>query len=361
MIPLRTYTLAIGLLLICALVSGCFERPSHGVALVEVARSDRQWTGVAVSKTGRLFVNWPRWSDDVSVSVGEIMPDGRVVPFPDKAWNSPVPNTPASKRFVCVQSVYVDDQDALWILDPANPKFAGVVPSGPKLLKVNLATNKVERVFAFDATIAPKDSYLNDIRVDTARQVAYLTESGMGAIIVLDLATGKARRLLDNHPSTTSEDIVLTIEGKPWLPRGPKDRPRVHADGLALNADRTTLYYQALTARHLHRIETRFLRDESLSDEKLAAKVQTLSATGASDAIMFGPRGYLYLSAIEDDAVRRYTPEGKVETVVKHPKLAWPDSFAIGADGVIYVTTSQIHRAANPGEPYMIFKFTPPD
>ena len=29
--------------------------------LVEVARSDRQWTGVAVSKDGRIFVNYARW------------------------------------------------------------------------------------------------------------------------------------------------------------------------------------------------------------------------------------------------------------------------------------------------------------
>lgn len=29
--------------------------------LVEVAQSDRQWTGVAVSKEGRIFVNYPRW------------------------------------------------------------------------------------------------------------------------------------------------------------------------------------------------------------------------------------------------------------------------------------------------------------
>ena len=30
-------------------------------ALVEVARSDRQWTGIAVARDGRIFVNYPRW------------------------------------------------------------------------------------------------------------------------------------------------------------------------------------------------------------------------------------------------------------------------------------------------------------
>jgi hypothetical protein len=47
------------------------------------------------------------------------------------------------------------------------------------------------------------------------RQVAYLTDSGAGAIVVVDLAAGTGRRLLAGHPSTRSEEITLTIGGKP--------------------------------------------------------------------------------------------------------------------------------------------------
>src|SRR5690349_6237652 len=53
----------------------------------KVASFPHQVTGVAVSKDGRIFVNFPRWTEDTAVSVGEVK-NGRVVPFPDAEWNA---------------------------------------------------------------------------------------------------------------------------------------------------------------------------------------------------------------------------------------------------------------------------------
>jgi hypothetical protein len=76
----------------------------------------RQITGVAVSRGGRLFVNLPYWSEPHTVSVAEVK-DGKLIPYPDEVWNQNLgdPGT----RFVCVQSIYVDDKDRLWVVDPA--------------------------------------------------------------------------------------------------------------------------------------------------------------------------------------------------------------------------------------------------
>src|SRR5688500_7164229 len=91
--------------------------------LQEVASfPNQQVTGVAVSKSGRVFVNFPNWSDDHTISVAEIV-GGKPKPFPNEQLNQPGPVT---SHFVCVQSVYVDDTDNLWILDPASPKMQGV-------------------------------------------------------------------------------------------------------------------------------------------------------------------------------------------------------------------------------------------
>jgi hypothetical protein len=54
-----------------------------------------------------------------------------------------------------VQSVVVDDQDALWVLDPASPKTEAVVEGGPKLVKIDLATNKVMQTITLDENVAP--------------------------------------------------------------------------------------------------------------------------------------------------------------------------------------------------------------
>ena len=93
--------------------------------LEEVATfANQQVTGVGVSqKSGRIFVNFPLWSDDHLLSVAEIV-NGQPHAFPDDEWNKP---GPAGDHFICVQSVVVDDQDNLWILDPAAPKMQEIV------------------------------------------------------------------------------------------------------------------------------------------------------------------------------------------------------------------------------------------
>ena len=54
--------------------------------LDRVANFDHQVTGVAATEDGRVFVNFPRWSEDAPVSVAEIK-DGKPVPYPDAEWN----------------------------------------------------------------------------------------------------------------------------------------------------------------------------------------------------------------------------------------------------------------------------------
>ena len=107
------------------------------VVLEQVAQSARQWTGIAVMPDGRIFVNFPRWSDDVPVSVGELLPDGSVRAFPNAEWNSGAPAP--ENRFVCVQSVVADREGYLWVLDSGNPKFCGSSPGRPETPQVRSA------------------------------------------------------------------------------------------------------------------------------------------------------------------------------------------------------------------------------
>ena len=184
-----------------------------GADLQEVASfPDQQVTGVGVSrKSGRIFVNFPYWSDQHSISVAEIV-NGQPKPFPNEEWNKP---GAAASHFVCVQSVVVDDQDNLWVLDPAAPKMQEIVKGGPKLVKIDLQANQVAQTIPFGEDIAPAKSYLNDVRIDTRSETAFITDSGKGAIIVVNLKNGNARRLLDGHPSTQPEkDFKLVVDGR---------------------------------------------------------------------------------------------------------------------------------------------------
>lgn len=313
--------------------------------LTEVALfPSQQVTGVGVSpRTGRAFVNFPYWSDPQGLSVGEITESGTLRPYPDEAWNAKEGDP--SKRFVCVQSVVVDDQEQLWVLDPASPKMEGVVPGGPKLVQIDLATNQVVWVIPFGPDIAPAKSYLNDVRIDSKAGKAYLTESGEGSLVVVDLKSGKARRLLLGDPSTAAEDTDLVVDGIRLVDPGTGATPRINADGIALDLKNQCLYFHALTGHTLYRVKLSDLNDESLPPAELAARVENLGRTPKPDGMLESPDGRVYLTAIEENGVSVFDPATRtVSPVVRDSRLQWPDTLSAGPDGTIFVTTSQIHR-----------------
>jgi|688.fasta_scaffold251216_2 sugar lactone lactonase YvrE len=331
---------------------------SKSAQLSVVGTSKRQWTGVAVAADRRVFVNYPRWSDNVPISVAQLLKDSSTLAYPDKTWNEWKQIHPAD-RFVCVQAVFADKQNNLWIVDAAAPNFKGPVKDGPKLVKVDLKTNKVARVYKFDETAAPQGSYLNDVRIDPKHKKAYLTDSGLGAIVVLDLDSGKATRRLYDHASTKAEDILITINGKPFSPQPDGKSRKIHSDGIALDPAHEYLYYQALTGRSLYRVPVKELMDSRVSEADLGKKVEMVTKSCVADGIEFGSDGNLYLTSIEDNSVKRWSPskKGELETVVKDDHLIWPDSLANALDGSMFVSSSQINLGTTPNLPYRLFKF----
>jgi sugar lactone lactonase YvrE len=322
------------------------EGPAMSVDLTLVAEFDHQVTGVAISETGRIFVNFPRWTEDSPISVAELV-DGQPRAYPDARWNewrnARKNELSAQDRFVCVQSVVCDGRGGLWVLDPAAPGQQQVVPGGPKLVRIDLATDQVTKVIAFDPALAPQGSYLNDVRFHPNGATAYITDSGAkGALLVIDLGTGETRRVLDGHPSTQPEkDVVVKTDGEPL--RRPDGRgAEFAADSLEVTPDGAFVVYQALTGRTVYRVPTEALDDPSLSADALGAQVETLASIGVSDGYWMDRQGRLYMSAVEDNAVRVREPSGEVVTLVQDERLRWPDSFAQHPDGAIHVTTSRI-------------------
>ena len=333
-----------------------------GPELTKVADFGHQVTGVTVSKDGRIFVSFPRWTEDSEVSVAELK-DGTLTPFPDAAWNAwrnaRKDEVSAKDHWVCVQSVVADPQGNVWVLDPAAPAMAAVVKDGPKLVEIDLKTNKPGRTIAFDESVAPQGSYLNDVRFSPDGKTAYLTDSGArGALVVVDLDSGRSRRVLDGDPSTQPDkSVTVTYDGKPL--RRPDGRGvEFAADGLALSPDGKTLYWQAIKGKTLHSIPTEALTGwltsavvpSGLADKSLSGKVETVGENGPADGLIIARRdGRMYVTAPEENAVkvRDLSAQGGTPTIlVQDARLRWPDTFAEGPDGTLYVPPSHIQDSA---------------
>jgi sugar lactone lactonase YvrE len=311
-------------------------------------------TGVSISHTGRIFVNFPKWGDEVPATVVELR-DGREVPFPDEQWNSPASDDDAG-AFVSVQSIVVDPADRLWVLDTGSPMFQPTKPGGPKLVRVDLDTDTVGQVITFPPTVALETTYLNDARFDLRRGeagVAFITDSadsGPNGIIVVDLASGESWRRLNDHPTTKAEQLTgyrPVVEGQPFLERAADGEAKpvtMGADGIAISADGARLYYCPLASRRWYSVPTEALLDRSLTDDQVGEQVvDEGDKGGGADGLETDDKSRLYLTNVEHNAVLRRLPDGTFETVAHDPRLLWPDTMSV-ADGYLYVTANQLHR-----------------
>jgi len=319
-----------------------------------------QLTGVAKENLGYMWVNYPRWSDTYRYGVVRVTGTDSREPFPDSIMNKWQPGQPGTNKWVCVQSVYVDDSSRLWVLDPAAPMMKNITGGGAKLVQMNKNTGAPIRTYSFNGVI-PDTAYMNDVRIDVQRNIAYLTESKGGGLVVLDLNSGKARRVLSNHYSVKSDTTFrFVIDGQELMKDG---KPvKIHSDGIALTPDGAWLYYKPLTDNKLYRIRTEDLRNASLSDTALGARVEDLGRFTTTDGMIFDKNGNLYLGDLQNYSIVRIDKNHRMTTLVRDQRLLWPDSYAI-ADGYLYITCSQIHKqpAYNNGvnkrtTPYTVYR-----
>ncbi len=312
-----------------------------------VAESDNQWTGIAISKNNRVFVNFPRWTDKTPVSVGEIV-NGKVIPYPNADWNNWDTKIIEQHKFICVQSVFIDELNVLWVLD-AGYELQTDSTKGAHLYAFNLLDNSLKKEYVFPANIITGKSYLNDLRIDNEKQVVYFTDSDVGGIVILDLRTNEIRRVLGNHFSTLTEVSKITIEGYE------RTHP-VHSDGIALDAPKKYLYYCSLMGKYIYRVSTNALLNKNLNDKSLGDFVQQFAETGANDGIIFDKKGNLYLSSLEKNAISVVDKKGVVKELVRNESIKWPDSFSFDNKGNLLFTISQIHLPKEKRGMYKIFR-----
>lgn len=346
-------------LMVCimAVLSSCatlLGQSQHSSKLQPVAAFGKSMAiGLSVNTNNRVFVSFPNYNGDGKYALAEVI-QGKLRAYPDLSWNKKYPvqenGIQDSSHFLRIQDLYCDSQDFLWVLDSKPAPAGDIFKSGTSkrkrgifaLIKINTTTNKVERVYDFP-DLNKSVSALNDVRVDPDKQVAYLSDPGQAALVILDLVTGRSRTVLSRSGFTLADKITLAYDGQKMVDQ--KGHPfSSNVNGIAMTHDGKYLYFKPINKENLFRIETRFLRDTALTEQELASKVEIAGRVGITHGLIADKAGNIYLTTSEGYSISYLTPEGQLKVLVKDKNLLWPDSMGIGRDGYLYISCSQLQR-----------------
>lgn len=308
--------------------------------LTPVFSSDLIVNGVATTPSGRTFLPVQPRAGTSDPQVAELR-DGKPVAYPDATWNGWKPGDGGENRFVGVNALRIGPDGALWVVDRGSPGIGKpAVPGGVKLVRIDIATNAVTRVYDL-AGVTTAISFVDDVRFHGPN--AYLTDAGQPGLIVLDLATGKVRRALDDHPSTVAQTRLMA-EGRELT--DPSGKPVViHADQLEVSPDGRWFYYQPSNGL-MSRIETRWLDDASLPPAALAGKVERFANTPSTGGTAIAADGTIFLSDTDRKRILKIDPAGGITTLIADPRLIWVDAMWIDDKGDLLLPASQLNRTA---------------
>lgn len=293
--------------------------------------------GVATTADGRRFaVVQPQQAGQPEVV--EIT-TGSARPYPDSRWNGWRDGQDGHAAFVGVNSLRVGPDGGLWAVDRGKPGIEGtLVAGGPKLVRIDPATDQVTRIYDL-SSVAQGESFVDDVRFNGGH--AYFTDAGRPGLIVLDLATGRARRVLDGHPSTVAAR-PLVAEGRALVDAAGKAIV-IHADQLEVSNDGRWLYYQPCSGP-MSRIETRYLDDPSLVEAALVSHVEPFADTPSTGGTAIDAAGTIYVSDTDRSRILAISPDGRISILLADPRLAWVDAMWISDDGKLWLPAAQLNR-----------------
>ncbi len=339
----RSLRFALGLGMCFSLASIAQEVDHDNDPLIEVGRFNGvQVRGVSVSEDGRLFVAAPRVRSGVPFSVAEVALDGSYKPYPDARWNR-WNGRPQAQQFTSVTSVKAMGR-SLFVLDSGNYRGWGVVGYA-RIYEFDLDTNTLKNSWGLPSEIAPKNSYLSDLAVDGVGQKIYVSDAGLGGIIVVSMRAQTAMRRLDGHFSTRSEDTSIVVGGRQLLESG---RPaRIHVSGLVISETEQALYFRATTSRRLYSVPLSVIGNSLVSEAEVATRIFDNGEVPAAEGMWADRLGNIYMADLENDAIVYLTPEGDLKTLIQDARVSWASSFTIEeSSGELIFAASRFHEAS---------------
>lgn len=160
-----------------------------------------------------IFSHHPFYAPDIRV--GKLTSPTTFEPFPNAEWNTP--RKDSDHYLDNVLGLRSDEDGVVWMIDMGFR--TGITP---KLVGWNTRTNSLERIYYMPRPITRDGSQPQDIVIDRKHGKFYIADEDIGpggdgsqaAIIVIDIKSGMARRVLE----VTPRQFLKTFRSR-WMAR----------------------------------------------------------------------------------------------------------------------------------------------
>ncbi|HEU4537435.1 MAG TPA: L-dopachrome tautomerase-related protein, partial [Polyangiaceae bacterium] len=246
----------------------------------------------------------------------------------------------------------------------------------PKLVAWNTRANRADRVIelAPEATLA--ESQHNDFVVDLEHGAIVIADEAIGegsggvgdkaALVVVDLAGGSSRRLLQGHVSV--RPVREPIRWDAGRPTAGSLGLYVGVDGIALDHRHEWLYFAPLNGHTMYRVRMADLLNAALTPAQLGEKVEAYADKPFNGGLSIDAADNLYLTEVGERAVGVIPPDTRrYRRLVSDPGMSWPDGVTYNRDGYMYTGAAQLERSgalqadhvAKNKAPYLVYRFKP--
>ncbi|WP_395373972.1 L-dopachrome tautomerase-related protein [Marinicella sp. W31] len=238
-------------------------------------------------------------------------------------------------------AIRTDDKGIAWILDFVTHRFVAWDTREKKLV----------REIKIPQSVLKPTSFLQDFALDQKRHRAIIADmtqidlksDPIPAFVVVDLKTGKAKRMAEKHPS-------LMPEKKGGLALNP----------ITISPDYETVYFGPMHGRTLYQVPADSFNGNT---SQVTENITVYGPKPYSDGISIDHDGNVYITDIENNVLGVTTSLGYTQIASLPKGQSWPDGLSFGPDGYVYATVNQMDRssALNNGieegkKPYMVVK-----
>ncbi len=297
----------------------------------------------------QIYASFPRkLSPQVPITLGKMLTkydflspvlENRFLPYPSWEMNQP---TSKNETLFSVLGFEIDTQSGImYILDQGQTSTPGTM----KIIRYDLEKEALIDSLVFpNNVINEQTSSLDQIVVDPVRNMAYVSDSGAYALLVVDFSSHSVRRLL-SQDFTTKPDPSLWItyqNGNKKCLNQSSYRVGIHA--LARSCDFQRLYWSPLTSKSLYMLSTL---------QNFTTSSLVISVLGNTNSIMqsmlCNTNEELLMANVETNQIYRFEEQPTYNNISRWMQeftkreelMQWPSSMSYGTNGYLYILSNQ--------------------